>query len=348
MIRKVLPVLLSAFAAMLLLCLTGCGGSSSIAATVDDRKISEAEITESIQAFRIANGLEDEETWARYLIKKDSTPAAYRQLKIDNAIELIIIEDLANKRGISVTEEELDQQVAVAKDYYGDEYEAVLEKSLYTEESYREYIREVLLRDHLRASYANSDIADSLVLKTISDAAASKAIHDYMVIILEDEATASSVKSQALSGVDFASLQGRYTSTPANPYDGWSTVDKYENTLAKDASAMSLGDVIGPYRLNDGTYVVVKCINEVSRPDGGFSSLSDIPQEYVSLIRKTLADSASYDAYESAIATEKQRRNITINDMPKGLPYAVDLMEYEPDNSNVESIVIGQESSSGQ
>ncbi|WP_084783111.1 peptidylprolyl isomerase [Bacillus dakarensis] len=246
----VLPLALSAM-------LVGCSsGDSSMIASVNGEKITEAELNETLTA-------------------------QYGVEVLDTLITDKIIELEAEKLDVSVTEEEIEAEYEVYTGQYGGE-EAFLEAiSSYNMdvEDVKEDIKIYLLTLKLMEDYVG--ITDEEV-KTFFDennaaygqAAQVEASH----ILVEDEKTAQEVTEKLDAGEDFAELAKEYSTDTATQEDGGNLgyfgKGEMEEAFENTAFAMEIDTISEPIETDYGFHVI-KVTDKIEEKEAVFEDVKD-------------------------------------------------------------------------
>lgn len=186
----------------------------------------------------------------------------FKQRLMDNLVNQKLVEQAAEEKGISVTDEEIDKQIEQLKSGFKDDaqFESALKSANMTLDQLRQQIREQLLTQKLIESLAKDTKIDEAELKSYYDknkeqfaqAAAKRASH--ILFKPEDKKTAEQVLSQVRDGSDFAALAKKYsvdTATAGNGGDlGWPStpyVPEFEAALAKLKKGQTSALVQTPY-----------------------------------------------------------------------------------------------------
>lgn len=203
--KKLAAILLGAF---LITGLTGCGSDipEGTAAVVNDVAISQEELDVNYEQFL--------QMYESYGV--DTSDEMLRLNLRNSILESLVIQELlvqeAANRGITVSDEEVSQQVQAIKDAYyaGDDaaYEAALAESGYTAASYAEAVKEQLLMEQLQDALVNQpEVVD-----------VAKASH--ILVATEEEALAVIAKLE--NGEDFAALAQEVSTDMGSAVEGGS------------------------------------------------------------------------------------------------------------------------------
>lgn len=335
-------VALGLVAAPMAIFATGCSTTqSATAATVNGEAIPEQEITDYIQNFRQANGLEGDEEWAQWMVDNGRDAESIREDAIDYYIRLAVIDQDAKEKGIEVTDEEVDNQLVEIKDYYGyndEEFNNQLAAIGYTYDSYKEYVRQSLIQEKLMEAVSSTDEVDPAdVLSqanayiTILDGA-----KDIQVIAVSSEEEAQDAKSKLDSGTDFAEVQTEVGSP--TDYDGWDVMTGLDTSVTDALDGMNDGDVSGVIAGDDGaTFYIVKVNQVLHVSEDGFATVDEVPETLREEFEATVSQSAASSDFETYVQGLVDGAEKTINPMPSGLPYDVSTEGIEPSGSDSET-----------
>lgn len=322
---------------------TGCS-TSAIAATVNGENIDEQKITDYVQNFRKANGLEDDRAWAQWMVDNGRDAESVRTDAIDYFIRLAVIDQDAKEKGISVSDEEVDSQLAEIKAYYDyddEQFNEQLEAIGYTPESYRDYVRQSLLQEKLMETVSeDAAIDEDEVLSqanaytTILDGA-----KDIQVIAVDSKEKADEAKSKLDAGEDFAAVQSEVGST--TDMDGWDVMIGLDSTVAAELENTEKGAVTGVIEGDDGTsFYIVKVNDVLSVGEEGFANVNEIPETLRAEFEATVEQSVASTNFETYIQGLVDGAEKNVNPMPSGLPYDVSTDGVEPTSSSVDGMTI--------
>lgn len=322
---------------------TGCS-TSAIAATVNGENIDEQKITDYVQNFRKANGLEDDQAWAQWMVDNGRDAESVRTDAIDYFIRLAVIDQDAKEKGISVSDEEVDSQLAEIKAYYDyddEQFNEQLEAIGYTPESYRDYVRQSLLQEKLMETVSeDAAIDEDEVLSqanaytTILDGA-----KDIQVIAVDSKEKADEAKSKLDAGEDFAAVQSEVGST--TDMDGWDVMIGLDSTVAAELENTEKGAVTGVIEGDDGTsFYIVKVNDVLSVGEEGFANVNEIPETLRAEFEATVEQSVASTNFETYIQGLVDGAEKNVNPMPSGLPYDVSTDSVEPTSSSVDGMTI--------
>lgn len=322
------------------------GLTGGVAATVNGVEIQEDDVTTMIQQIRSSNNLDDDDTWGMYLASGGMTPEDVRQNIIDSYVDQELMKQGAEDRGVTVEDSEVDSYVeSIKSNYDSDEKwnQALQGAGFEDEAAYRENVKNGLLSSKLMESFEVDDPTDEEVLEYAATAVsnydgAKKSSH--ILFDANDKDTAQSVLDQIDSGeLDFAEAAKEYSTDTASAADGgnvgWDKLTTFVDAYQDALDSLEVGQVSGLVESDYG-YHIIKCTDEFTAP-AEVTSLDQIPQEFVDTFKSYVKTQKQSDAYQTWFEEFKAESDIVVNDMPEGLPYAVDMSAYESDDSEGEA-----------
>ena len=339
-----------ALSASLLCGLTACSGES-VAATVGTKKISEQTITDYITNYRTSQGLDDDSNFAMVLSMYGMTPESFRENIIDMFVNRELVLLAAQEKGMSIDSATIDEYVNQMKSNYSDDtaWQTALTNAGLTEEKYRENIEYALLNKQLSGSFAVSDDpTDEQVFAVAQDnlkyfEKAKRSSH--ILFDASDEETAKEVLEKINNGtLDFADAASQYskdTSSAVNGGDvGWDLLTSFVSEYQTALDGLELGQVSELVKSQFG-YHIIKC-TEVMPAADSVKSLSDLPeafQTYFKHLATTTSSSSTSTSTAFSVWLNGYRTtvDVKINDMPKGLPYDVDMTAATTKSSSASS-----------
>lgn len=340
----------------------GCSGNGSsnsndaVAATINGVNIYESTITDYIESIRSQSGMTDEDSWGQYLSQMGTTPSELREKIIDNYVTRELIKEGADEKGITVDSSEIDSYVDKMKDNYDsdEKWQSALEQAGMTEDDYRAELELQLKAKDLYSTFttdsdpSNDDMLSYAKMYASAYDGAKRSSH--ILFNSDDEATAQEVLNKINSGeLDFADAAKQYsqdTSSAENGGDvGWDKTSSFVTEYTDALNELSKDQVSGLVTSSYGIHII-KCTDVFNAPketgeDGSetvnVTSVDQIPSEWVETIKQSLQTQDQQTAYQNWLSEKKENSDLTINDMPEGLPYDVDMSKYESDDSSTDS-----------
>ena len=340
---KLAPVCITAATACILV-LAGCGSSNGltggVAATVNGVDIPEDKVTTYIQDYRSQQGLTSEEDWANYMNSIGYTPETFREAIIDMYVTQELEAKAAADAGVEVAEDELAATIEkMRSNYDSDEaFDEALAAVGLTEETYRERVSQQMLEEKLEEAVIDEKSAkadDKTVLSYVQMYASSldgMKRSSHILFASDDEETAKQVLDRINNGEDFAALAKEYSTDSGSKENGgdvgWeglsgSFVTAYSEALAELEKGQTSGLVTSEFGIH-----IIRCTDVWNAPEK-IENLSDAPQELVDVVRTQMADpQAKQNAFSEYLEKLRKDADVKVNDMPSGLPYAVDMSKY--------------------
>jgi foldase protein PrsA len=347
--RSVCAVALSAA------CLTGlaaCSSSGSqsndqVAATVNGTEISEQTVTDYIQNFRTSQNLTDDDSWGKWMAQYSLDPSSVRDEVISYYEDIELTKQAADENGVSVSDDDVDAQVEQMKSNYSDDdaWNNALQQAGTTEDQYRESVRQAMLESALKDKVAsdNTDPSDDDLLtyaQQYASAFSGAKKSSQILFSSDDEATAQEVLDKINSGeLSFEDAVQQYSTDDAFKADGgnvgWDLLNQFVSEYTDALANLSEGQVSGLVKSDYGIHII-KCTEVYTAPDE-VTSLDQVPPELVEYLRSMVKSSNEASAYQTWFQDYKNQADIQKNDMPSGLPYDVDMSQYQSDDSSSSS-----------
>jgi foldase protein PrsA len=320
--------------------------ADSVAAQIGDVTIKESEVTDYIETnMRVdstTGEMMSDEDWVSYLESYGWTPETLREAVIRNVFTLpsVIVTEAANA-GITPDENEIETQLKEQKDSVGEDGWA----DWLTENGYRDEaayvldlqasaVYEELMAANTQVSNPTQDEIDAYIESSASAYAGQRVSIIYLPYGEEGNDDVETTRSKAddviarlMAGEDFASLADEYNAsgmTDVGGDIGWGSVNSLPEVCTAALATMNVGDFSDI--LDDGSaFYIVKVTDEYVPPEDGTVTPASVPESIRTLLSDQListnqsnAESAYYDELvDSAL--------VTINPMPEGLPYDVDM-----------------------
>lgn len=346
-----LSLMLALGAGMVACSSDGGTDGGAVAATVNGQDIMEQTVTDYVADFRKSASLETDEAWGEWLVANGYTPETVRQEVIDYYVNQDLYEQAAAEYNVAVEQADVDEALAQTKSMFESEeaFQQALEASNMTEDSYVEtVIKPNLLQTKLSEAVTASQGeagSDEALLQQAQEMAeswngAKKSSHIlFRVENVDDEEAARQVEETANQVLDqinkgeitFEDAAAQYSSDTGSAQDGgnvgWDVLTSFVTEYQDALNGLDVEQVSALVKSDYG-YHIIKCTDTFTVPEGGITSLDQLPaefQEYLSYMQQTNA-TANFSTW---FAEYREKAEITINPMPEGLPYAIDLAPYE-------------------
>jgi parvulin-like peptidyl-prolyl isomerase len=209
---------LSAVALLAGLLLAACGGETATPAanytpgapSADNPGGDDQPGSQGVEPVATVNGVPiSQETYSRELARFEagrvalgfevSDEAAYRQQVLDLLIENELIRQAAAERGINISDEQIDAEVAAVVEEFGQEYfDSWLQTNYYTLDEFREETRLGLITDQLMPQ----------ILESVPETA--EQVHARHILV-NSQGEAETVLGRLQNGDDFGALAAEYS-----------------------------------------------------------------------------------------------------------------------------------------
>lgn len=311
--------------------------TGGVAATINGTNLTEDTVTKQIMSMRASHGYTKDKDWAQYLVNNDLTPKKYRKQLIDSYTQQILLQQAQKENGVTVSDEEVEKawKDACKRSGGAKAFKKTLKTYGYTEDTYKDSLKESLAQQKLKDAVAptskpkDSEIVDYINenLSKYNDARRSSNILIKVDSGASDEDKAAAkakaqecldkINSGELSFEDAVKQYSDDTGSKDKKGDvGWDKLTTFVDSYQKALEGLNKGDVSDVVESTYG-YHIIKC-TDYFHVD---SQVDDIKQ-YVSNVVKTQAESAAYSEW---LEQYKKDADITVNPMPKDVPYNVSL-----------------------
>lgn len=314
--------------------------TGGVAATINGTNLTEDTVTKQIMSMRTSHGYTKDKDWAQYLVNNDLTPKKYRKQLIDSYTQQILLQQAQKENGVTVSDEEVEK---AWKDAYkrsggAKAFKKTLKTYGYTEDTYKDSLKESLAQQKLKDAVAptskpkDSEIVDYINenLSKYNDARRSSNILIKVGSDASDEAKAKAqecldkINSGELNFEDAVKQYSDDTGSKDKKGDvGWDKLTTFVDSYQKALEGLNKGDVSDVVESTYG-YHIIKC-TDYFHVDSQVDDIKQVPKDikkYVSNVVKTQAESAAYSEW---LEQYKKDADITVNPMPKDVPYNVSL-----------------------
>lgn len=308
--------------------------SEGVAATVNGTEIGEKAITSYVANFRTMSQMEDDATWSQWLVDNDYTVEAMREQVINYYVSQSLIRQAAEENDVTVDPAEVDSQVSTMRAYYDndEDWQTALQQAGTTEVQYRSLLELSLMQQALQSKVAQAveptdeELLQYAQMYAMAYSGAKKSSH--ILFAASDEKTAQEVLDKINAGeLDFAEGAKEYSTDEASAVDGgnvgWDRLTTFADEYQQALDGLEAGQVSGLVTSQFGIHII-KCTEVFNAPEE-VTAIDQVPSEFVDSIKGSLEASSKEQSYADWYASYKEKADIQINDMPEGLPYAVDL-----------------------
>lgn len=318
--------------------------TGGVAATINGTNLTEDTVTKQIMSMRTSYGYTKDKDWAQYLVDNDLTPKKYRKQLIDSYAQQILLQQAQKENGVTVSGKEVEKAWKDACKSAGGAktFKKTLKTYGYTEDTYKDSLKESLAQQKLKDAVAptskpkDSEIVDYINenLSKYNDARRSSNILIKVDSDASDEdKTAAKAKAQEcldkinsgeLSFEDAVEQYSDDTGSKEKKGDvGWDKLTTFVDSYQAALEGLNKGDVSGVVESTYG-YHIIKC-TDYFHVDSQVDDIKQVPKDikkYVSNVVKTQAESTAYSEW---LEQYKKDADITVNPMPKDVPYNVSL-----------------------
>lgn len=318
--------------------------TGGVAATINGTNLTEDTVTKQIMSMRTSYGYTKDKDWAQYLVDNDLTPKKYRKQLIDSYTQQILLQQAQKENGVTVSDKEVEKAWKDACKSAGGAktFKKTLKTYGYTEDTYKDSLKESLAQQKLKDAVAptskpkDSEIVDYINenLSKYNDARRSSNILIKVDSDASDEDKAAAkakaqecldkINSGELSFEDAVKQYSDDTGSKDKKGDvGWDKLTTFVDSYQAALEGLNKGDVSGAVESTYG-YHIIKC-TDYFHVDNQVDDIKQVPKDikkYVSNVVKTQAESTAYSEW---LEQYKKDADITVNPMPKGVPYNVSL-----------------------
>lgn len=318
--------------------------TGGVAATINGTNLTEDTVTKQIMSMRTSYGYTKDKDWAQYLVDNDLTPKKYRKQLIDSYTQQILLQQAQKENGVTVSDKEVEKAWKDACKSAGGAktFKKTLKTYGYTEDTYKDSLKESLTQQKLKDAVAptskpkDSEIVDYINenLSKYNDARRSSNILIKVDSDASDEDKAAAkakaqecldkINSGELSFEDAVKQYSDDTGSKDKKGDvGWDKLTTFVDSYQAALEGLNKGDVSGAVESTYG-YHIIKC-TDYFHVDNQVDDIKQVPKDikkYVSNVVKTQAESTAYSEW---LEQYKKDADITVNPMPKGVPYNVSL-----------------------
>ncbi len=318
--------------------------TGGVAATINGTNLTEDTVTKQIMSMRTSYGYTKDKDWAQYLVNNDLTPKKYRKQLIDSYTQQILLQQAQKENGVTVSDKEVEKAWKdVCKSAGGAKtFKKTLKTYGYTEDTYKSSLKESLAQQKLKEAVAptskpkDSEIVDYINenLSKYNDARRSSNILIKVDSDASDEDKAAAkakaqecldkINSGELSFEDAVKQYSDDTGSKEKKGDvGWDKLTTFVDSYQAALEGLNKGDVSDVVESTYG-YHIIKC-TDYFHVDSQVDDIKQVPKDikkYVSNVVKTQAESTAYSEW---LEQYKKDADITVNPMPKDVPYNVSL-----------------------
>lgn len=333
----------SALAVAGALALGGCsasGHTGGVAATVNGTDIAEDTVTEYVEGFRAAQGLDTEDAWAEWLNSSGMTSADVRDTVLDTYVKEELEKQLAKDNDVTVDDSAIDSQVESIKANYStdDEWNQALKAQGFTDEQqYRDSIRMSMLEQGLADKVVTEDddkVKDSDLVSYLGMYASSydgMKRSSHILFAADDKDTAKKVLADLKNGkISWNDAVAKYSTDEGSKENhgdvGWDKMTSFVEEYTDGLDKLDKGEMSGLVESDYGFHII-KCTDVFNSPKK-ITKASQCPDELVDTVRQYLENQQKSSAYDKWYEEQEKKADIHKNDIPTGVSYYIDLDAY--------------------
>ena len=296
--------------------------TGGVAATINGTNLTEDTVTKQIMSMRTSNGYTKDKDWAQYLVDNDLTPKKYRKQLIDSYTQQILLQQAQKENGVTVSDEEVEKAWKDACKSAGGAkaFKKTLKTYGYTEDTYKDSLKESLAQQKLKDAVAPTSKPKDILIKVDSDASD----EDKAAAKAKAQECLDKINSGELSFEDAVEQYSEDTGSKEKKGDvGWDKLTTFVDSYQTALEGLNKGDVSEVVESTYG-YHIIKC-TDYFHVDNQVDDINQVPKDikkYVSNVVKTQAASTAYSEW---LEQYKKDADITVNPMPKDVPYNVSL-----------------------
>ncbi len=331
--------------------MVGCGGSGAggaVAATVNGQDIMEQTVTDYVATFRADNGLDSDEAWGDWMVSNNYTPETVREEVIEYYIKQDLYDQVAAEYNVAVEQADIDEAMAQTKAMFESEeaFQQALEASGMTEETYietnlRPQLMETKLADAVAA--AEGEQGDDALLaqaQATSEQFNGAKRSSHILLTAQGDETDEALQARAqelidqinagtISFEDAAAQNSQDTGSAEKGGDvGWNILNNFVTEYTDGLASLNKGDMTAAPVKSEYGYHIIKCTDVFEVPEGGITSLDQLPEEFVAVLQN-MQSATSAQNFTTWFQEYRDKAEVTINPMPEGLPYAIDIEPYK-------------------
>lgn len=319
----------------------GATSDDAVAATFDGEAIYERDVTSEIRQARIAQNLENDEDWAKWLGANNYTAETIRQQAINSLVGDKIIALGAAEMNLEVDDAAVDEELARAKERYGSEegFQAMLDTMEMSLEQYREDIRLALENQAIRETFADEEpLTDDELLayaQTTLPSYNGARRSSHILFSINDEEKAKEVLEKLRAGeITFAEAAKEYSidgSAEQGGDVGWDCLSEFVNEYTEPLDQLNKGDISDLVTTDYGIHII-QCTDVYEAPEE-VSTIEGVPQEFLDAWTTDLQQQKEQEGFSNWYLSRQSSGNLVVHDMPSGLPYDIEPVKDESASS---------------
>lgn len=233
----------------------GHGASGDVIVRVDGEPVTRGDVLRRVRAAKgnIEPSTMDPEEWRRIVATATKSEIVDR---------LLLKAALAG--GMEIDSEKLERSVGDMKEELGEaRFRQVLDMRSATEEEFRVFIRQRMLMEKYKAAlFKDASIAEDALKAHYEKHLGSYSLPSRAsleIMVLEDEESSGAALERLRNGEEFAAVAAAYGSGGRNSSEGGERtvpLDTLPADLQSGIRAARAGELLGPLKASDGTYII--------------------------------------------------------------------------------------------
>jgi foldase protein PrsA len=315
-----------ALSAALVLGLAACSPQVKPAATVNGEPITEAAVTQSIEAMRAqSEDYATPEGWANALAESGLTPESLREMIIDSKVQEFVITQEAKTKGITADTAAIDQDLAETKEAVSTsdaEWLTALQEAGYaSEQEYKDSLIINSLSEQLYESYEFTPTDEQLqeyVIANVADFVANNSETEDEELYLEEDEEASADDEEATE-----EDEGEFEIDLTEDEEA-DEAEEAEDVEAEDADAADAEDEAAE---DDEEYLDFEPVDlkGYTVPADGVIVYADIPDTIIEALKEQYIEEEKTTQFEDSLDALIGAAAVVINPMPSDVSYNVDM-----------------------
>ena len=314
--------------------------SKRTAATVDGHKITEADVNDYISGYRKAYGLTTDSAWATYLDEQSKKASDFRESAVKQIAERYVVSRIAKQDGISITDADIDAKIASVREQSGnrsdDSWKSFLSDIGMTEQQYRDDVRSTLLvRKYAEENAKLQSPSDAQMLAYASnDVSAYTGKNVYELKFTKMASANAAYAKLSGNGVTMDTVKSVSDGNDGSVTRiGWTCFTNMSSVCTTAIANVNAGQCSTVVR--DGSnYAIFYVSQECVTGTDGTLDVASMPKELYDALYEDTSSSINANAMQECLDGLLKKHAFKMQDMPKGLPYDIDIKKNSKYNAN--------------
>jgi parvulin-like peptidyl-prolyl isomerase len=330
-----LVVLLVALGALVFLYIRGGAIFEDVAATVNGNRILERQVTERIMATK--QRYESEKDWAGALKSAGYEPKSLRESIVNACIEDELLAQYAKEEGISYDKEAVQRELNVAKDTGKDFKQYLKESGFSTEDDFKNFLIKKNITEKVSIHLVDKEkLSDEQIDEALTNNKFAYFGRRVSVIVFKGNAGSTSKEKETLQkeaqkvlkkleNEDFAVVAKEHSQDKESAKNGgdlgYVAINKnIPADVVLAVNTLEIGQVSSLVTVGEDIYIV-KCTENITVETENKDLPNVLKDEIIKGYKLTISSGKLVELKRELMAKAK----VKINEMPKGLPYDLDV-----------------------